>query len=732
MVKFLPRVVSVAVGAALTLGLALVQPPVAQAAPASTSSSARQKFIASLVGVAQDTQRRFGVPASVSIAEAIEATNWGTSAGVSKARNYFNTRCSASMTASQFAKLAEEQVGKRYVLGALALSSNPTPSKFDCSELVKWLFARSGNKITDLAASQYDATRKVKGSPRVGDLVFLRNNPARANGIGHVAVLTRKISGGDWEVIEARGHAAGVVKTTLSYWKKRSYYAGLRRSSKFVLASGDSVTASAAKTYQASCVTIGGTKYATFTSKTASFYANALAITRDSGYAKARAVKSNRSAFVDALAKVVKPKSAATYAKTLKSLIATYHLTDYDVVPIKLVLDSGDRGFRVSALQQLLKASGYGTKITGSYDAGTVAAVKKLQKAKKLKVDGEAGQNTLTALAKTLKSGTSGARSSALNALLGGLGYGTSGDRFGPATLSALKAFQAGIGRAATGVVDTNTWAVLFMALDSTKPKITGMAKVGTSLKVVPGKWGPGKVGLAYQWYRGKAPISGATAAGYAVQPADAGQTLSVRVTGYRAGYTATVRFSAATGRVANGTFSAAPAPTVQGTARVGGVLTAHLDGWKPAPASATYQWYRGRTAIKGATKATYTVQAADLGAKLSVTAAAGRPGYTTVRKGSAATKAVAKGTLAPKTPTISGTPAVGRTLTAKPGAWGPSGVHFTYRWYRDSQFIKGATKATYKLTRSDKGKTVVVVVTGTKAGYESVAKTSARSRKVT
>lgn len=639
MVNALRRVLSVALGAALAFGVALVQPTVADAA----SSTAKQKFIASLVTVAQDTQRKFGVPASVSIAEAIEASDWGTSAQVKKAKNYFDTRCSASMTAAQFAALAEAQVGKRYLLGALARSTNPDPAKFDCSELVKWLYGRSGNTITDLAASQYNATKKVSGSPKVGDLVFLRNNPARSNGIGHVAVLTKKKSNGDWEIIEARGRADGVVKTTLSYWKKRSYYAGLRRYSKFVLAGSDSVTASAAKTYQAGCLTIGSTKYATFASKADSFSANAVAITRDSAYKKARAVMSSVPAFVDELAKVVKPKSAASYASTLKDLIASYHLTDYDVVPIKIVLVSGDHGFRVTALQYLLKAAGYSTKITGRYDAGTVSKVKKFQKAKKLEVDGEAGQNTLNALFGTVKPGTSGTRTSALNALLGGLGHATSrGGDFGAATVAAVTSFQAGAGRSATGTVDPNTWAALFMALDSVQPKITGTAKVGKTLTVEAGKWGPGTVALSYQWYRGQTAIAGATSASHPVQTGDAGTTLAVRVTGIRTGYTVTTRSSAATAKVARIAFSATPAPKISGTAKVGKTLTAKVDGWKPAPAAVSYQWYRDSKAVKGATKSSYKLTKSDKGKRMTVVVTGAKEGYTSVSERSAKTRAVA------------------------------------------------------------------------------------------
>ncbi len=76
-------------------------------------------------------------------------------------------------------------------------------------------------------------------------------------------------------------------------------------------------------------------------------------------------------------------------------------------------------------------------------------------------------------------------------------------------------------------------------------------------------------------------------------------------------------------------------------------------------------------------------------------------------------------------TPTISGTVKVGRTLTAKPGTWKPSGVSFTYQWKRNGSAISGATKSTYKLTSTSKGKKITVTVTGSKVGYVPVAKTS-------
>lgn len=138
-------------------------------------------------------------------------------------------------TASEFRSNALSLVGLPYILGAEATYPN-RPTALDCSELIEWLFAGNGTPIGDLAASQYDKTVAVgAGRERVGDMVFLKNNTARWNGIGHVAVLTAKLTDGDWEIVEARGRAYGVVKTTLSYWKTRTYYTGVRRFPSFAL-----------------------------------------------------------------------------------------------------------------------------------------------------------------------------------------------------------------------------------------------------------------------------------------------------------------------------------------------------------------------------------------------------------------------------------------------------------------------------------------------------------------
>lgn len=710
-----------AVGIALLLGGALIQAPAAGA----NSKGSKIEFIASLVGAAQSTQRKFGVPASVSIAQAIEASNWGASNLSTKANNYFETPCGGSMTASHYADLAEAQVGKPYVLGANG------PSQFDCSSLVIWLNNQSGafRMGDDTAAGLYNRGRAVVGSPKVGDMVFLRNNPARSNGIGHMAVLTRKLANGDWRIIEARGRAFGVVRSTLGFWKKRSYYAGIRRFAKLTYAATGGVAASAARLYQSGCATVGSTRYANFSSMTNSFYANGAAITSDPAYKTARSVITSIPEFVDALAKVVEPKDPDGYARTLNSLIDSYSLTDYDVVPIGIVLKSGRSGAKVTALQYLLQASGYRVAASGEFDSATVSAVKKLQKAKKLEVDGEGGRYTLPTLFAKLGSGAKGARTSAIHELLEGLGYATTPDsEFGSATLASVKSFQATAGRDATGTVDNQTWAALFMTLDGTQPQINGTPEIGQTLTGNTSDWGPGSVSLSYQWYRGSSPIRGATEKQYEVQIADAGSSLHLVVTGLKAGYTVTARGSAPSEIVPPARFTSTPAPKIDGTPRVNEILAAILGPWTPGDISLAYQWNRDGKAIQGATTARYLVHPDDAAAQLTVSVTGSKPGFTTVTKTSAATVAVEKARLTTEVaPKISGSPKMGKTLTALPGEWGPGVVSYTYQWYRGSKPISGATGKTYTTRTADRSNTLYVAVTGSRDGYLNVASKSAR-----
>ena len=72
--------------------------------------------------------------------------------------------------------------------------------------------------------------------------------------------------------------------------------------------------------------------------------------------------------------------------------------------------------------------------------------------------------------------------------------------------------------------------------------------------------------------------------------------------------------------------------------------------------------------------------------------------------------------------PTIEGTPQVGLTLTARPGAWEPAVDSFTYQWYADGDKIPGATSPTLTPTTDQEGAAVSVKAVGHKQGYSDVS----------
>lgn len=90
--------------------------------------------------------------------------------------------------------------------------------------------------------------------------------------------------------------------------------------------------------------------------------------------------------------------------------------------------------------------------------------------------------------------------------------------------------------------------------------------------------------------------------------------------------------------------FDSTAIPTITGTPQIGVPLTANTGTWTPTPTTFTYQWLRGTTAISGATSATYTPVAADLGKMLAVTVTGELVGYTTASSTSLDTSDVTAG----------------------------------------------------------------------------------------
>jgi len=276
-------------------------------------------------------------------------------------------------------------------------------------------------------------------------------------------------------------------------------------------------------------------------------------------------------------------------------------------------------------------------------------------------------------------------------------------------------------------IVQTSTpTAPITAPLIGATPTIAGSAAVGSILTATPGVWTAGAT-LAYEWSAGGAKIAGASAKKFTVTSAELGKPISVKVTGTLGG-ASVAKSSAATAAVAKGTL-VAPTPTIAGSVAVGSTLTAVPGSWTSG-ATLSYQWYASGVAVSGATAKTFVLTSAQLGRPMTVKVTGSKSGYTSGAKTSASSVKVAVGKLAAPVPTIAGTAKVGGILTAKPGAW-TSGTAFTYQWYAAGVAISGATKPTFTLTSTQLSRAVTVKVTGAKAGYTTVAKTSAGTVKV-
>lgn len=268
-----------------------------------------------------------------------------------------------------------------------------------------------------------------------------------------------------------------------------------------------------------------------------------------------------------------------------------------------------------------------------------------------------------------------------------------------------------------------------------------GAVRVGSVVTVDPAAadWTPGTK-FRYQWFIDDAAVKKATKASWTVPAAAAGRFVHVRVTGSATGYRAwngAASFEQQLGfedPVAAGVFTAAPTPSVTGTAQTGRTLTAVAGSWSPG-ATLRYQWLRDGVPVPGATKAKYTIPASAIGASYRVEVTGLRAGFETAWASSADT-APALGTLSAPTPKISGTARLGRTLQAVPGVWTMDAA-VSYQWYRAGSAkgalvaIEGATGPSYLVTAADKGRFLAVAVSGSLAGYADAVKTSKRTGKV-
>jgi len=218
---------------------------------------------------------------------------------------------------------------------------------------------------------------------------------------------------------------------------------------------------------------------------------------------------------------------------------------------------------------------------------------------------------------------------------------------------------------------------------------------------------------VTYQWNQnGTAVQTGQT---YLIPVSGVGQKLTVTATVTEGGQSVSV--TGAPSAIAPATFVNVKAPGISGAVRVGSKVTAAPGTWSVAGPTFTYQWTDNGKNIAGAVTASYAIPASLLGTKLSVLVTAHKAGYNNPAKASAAI-VVAKGvfTVVVK-PKLSGTPAVGKTLTVTRGTWNPLPA-IKIQWYANGKPVARATGTSLYLTRPLRGQIISVTVIAGKTAY--------------
>ena len=291
--------------------------------------------------------------------------------------------------------------------------------------------------------------------------------------------------------------------------------------------------------------------------------------------------------------------------------------------------------------------------------------------------------------------------------------------------------------------------------VNSVVPAVTGTTIVGNALSAGTGTWSDADsdtVTFSYQWYRAdssggtsETAITGATAASYTLTSPDANKDVRVVVTANDANGSTTQTTTSAFSSIANSVPVNTTIPLVTGTTSVGGALTAGTGSWSNTDSDVTYtyQWYRSddsggtnEAAISGATSASYTPTLSDAHKNLRVVVTAANSQGRSVQTAASSRTVVANSNPVNITaPAVTGTAAIGGTLSAGTGTWSDGDsdtLGFTYQWYRSDDSgganetaISGATAASYSPTAADAHKFVRVVVTANDANGSTTQTTS-------
>jgi hypothetical protein len=288
-------------------------------------------------------------------------------------------------------------------------------------------------------------------------------------------------------------------------------------------------------------------------------------------------------------------------------------------------------------------------------------------------------------------------------------------------------------------------------------PAISGTTTEGDTLTTTKGTWEGSPTSYAYQWQDCNTSgasctnIGGATASTHKLTASDVKHTVRVVVTATNEGGS-TPATSAATATIAAktprpATLKNTTLPAISGTTTEGDTLATTKGTWEGSPTSYAYQWQDCNTSgasctnIGGATEATYKLTASDVGSTIRVVVTATNEGGSTPATSHATAKVTAAASPPPPAPTstalpdIGGTTTEGETLKATTGTWEGSPTSYAYQWQdcntsgTSCANISGATTSSHKLTASDTGHTIRVVVTATNTGGSTPATSNATAQ---
>jgi hypothetical protein len=271
----------------------------------------------------------------------------------------------------------------------------------------------------------------------------------------------------------------------------------------------------------------------------------------------------------------------------------------------------------------------------------------------------------------------------------------------------------------------------------------------GTRLTASPGSWDLPTLRFGYQWLRDGTPVPGAVGGTYVVADADAEHDLSVRVTATTPGRPTSAPLESASLTVANrGPLKLSESPVV--TSSTTGLptgqrrYTVSSGSWSPSATSYRYDWFADGEAIPAAAGQKswiYDASGAEAGAAITVQVTAMRLGHAD----GVSTRLARKGTAQPIIATpwtmtregLAGSPSpldlpadvspldVIRAAAGSlsyPDAEGGS-LTTRYQWQRavdgvTFRSIEGATSSTYRVSATDLGSTLRLVVTSSSSHY--------------